>query len=175
MWFGNVSKTNQGSVMGPLHVMGCPCWAAAVWNKTKVMCFESLSLASHSSCRAELCGFGSLCTTWGPPLEQWFHFGHCTALDNAADYAESHVFCCLIFMIEVWNRLPAVSVFHYCAHLHPLQLQQYQYYSAGLLSTHDPYYEQQRHLLGPKKKKFKEEKKLKGKVTNLMFLNGSCD
>ncbi|NXC75251.1 INO80 ATPase, partial [Anhinga anhinga] len=43
-------------------------------------------------------------------------------------------------------------------------LQQYQYYSAGLLSTHDPYYEQQRHLLGPKKKKFKEEKKLKGKL-----------
>ncbi|KFP05937.1 DNA helicase INO80 [Calypte anna] len=44
------------------------------------------------------------------------------------------------------------------------ELQQYQYYSAGLLSTHDPYYEQQRHLLGPKKKKFKEEKKLKGKL-----------
>lgn len=44
-----------------------------------------------------------------------------------------------------------------------LQLQQYQYYSAGLLSSHDPYYEQQRHLVGPKKKKFKEEKKLKGK------------
>ncbi|OXB82271.1 UNVERIFIED_CONTAM: hypothetical protein H355_007968 [Colinus virginianus] len=50
------------------------------------------------------------------------------------------------------------------AHLHLLQLQQYQYYSAGLLSTYDPYYEQQRHLLGPKKKKFKEEKKLKGKL-----------
>ncbi|XP_059578971.1 chromatin-remodeling ATPase INO80 isoform X3 [Alligator mississippiensis] len=45
-----------------------------------------------------------------------------------------------------------------------LKLQQYQYYSAGLLSTHDPYYEQQRHLLGPKKKKFKEEKKLKAKL-----------
>lgn len=56
----------------------------------------------------------------------------------------------------------------------PLQLQQYQYYSAGLLSTYDPYYEQQRHLLGPKKKKFKEEKKIKGKVTNLMLLNGCC-
>ncbi|KAM9091991.1 chromatin-remodeling ATPase INO80 isoform 3-T3 [Megaptera novaeangliae] len=44
------------------------------------------------------------------------------------------------------------------------ELQQYQYYSAGLLSTYDPFYEQQRHLLGPKKKKFKEEKKLKAKL-----------
>nr|XP_020864893.1 DNA helicase INO80 isoform X2 [Phascolarctos cinereus] len=44
------------------------------------------------------------------------------------------------------------------------ELQQYQYYSAGLLSTYDPFYEQQRHVLGPKKKKFKEEKKLKAKL-----------
>lgn len=44
-----------------------------------------------------------------------------------------------------------------------LQLHQYQYYSTGLLSTHDPFYEQQRHLLGPKKKKIKDEKKFKGK------------
>ncbi|KAF7463987.1 Hypothetical predicted protein [Marmota monax] len=44
------------------------------------------------------------------------------------------------------------------------ELQQYQYYSAGLLSTYDPFYEQQRHLLGPKKKKFKEDKKLKAKL-----------
>ncbi|XP_015206337.2 chromatin-remodeling ATPase INO80 isoform X2 [Lepisosteus oculatus] len=44
------------------------------------------------------------------------------------------------------------------------ELQQYQYYSAGLLSTHDPFYEQQRHLLGPKKKKIKDEKKLKAKL-----------
>lgn len=43
------------------------------------------------------------------------------------------------------------------------QLHQYQYYSTGLLSTHDPFYEQQRHLLGPKKKKIKDEKKFKGK------------
>ncbi|XP_063803421.1 chromatin-remodeling ATPase INO80 [Pseudophryne corroboree] len=43
------------------------------------------------------------------------------------------------------------------------ELQQYQYYSAGLLSTHDPFYEQQRHLMGPKKKKIKEEKKFKAK------------
>lgn len=47
--------------------------------------------------------------------------------------------------------------------VHFLQLHQYQYYSAGLLSTHDPFYEQQRHLLGPKKKKIKDEKKFKGK------------
>ncbi|KAM3861231.1 chromatin-remodeling ATPase INO80 [Diretmus argenteus] len=44
------------------------------------------------------------------------------------------------------------------------ELHQYQYYSTGLLSTHDPYYEQQRHLLGPKKKKIKDEKKLKAKL-----------
>uniref|UniRef100_A0A3Q3GLH6 Chromatin-remodeling ATPase INO80 n=1 Tax=Labrus bergylta TaxID=56723 RepID=A0A3Q3GLH6_9LABR len=45
------------------------------------------------------------------------------------------------------------------------ELHQYQYYSTGLLSTHDSFYEQQRHLLGPKKKKIKDEKKFKGKVT----------
>ncbi|XP_018421548.1 PREDICTED: DNA helicase INO80 isoform X2 [Nanorana parkeri] len=44
------------------------------------------------------------------------------------------------------------------------ELQQYQYYSAGLLSTHDPFYEQQRHLIGPKKKKIKDEKKFKAKL-----------
>uniref|UniRef100_A0A3Q3K3B0 Chromatin-remodeling ATPase INO80 n=1 Tax=Monopterus albus TaxID=43700 RepID=A0A3Q3K3B0_MONAL len=44
------------------------------------------------------------------------------------------------------------------------ELHQYQYYSTGLLSTHDPFYEQQRHLLGPKKKKIKDEKKLKAKL-----------
>ncbi|XP_041715924.2 chromatin-remodeling ATPase INO80 [Coregonus clupeaformis] len=44
------------------------------------------------------------------------------------------------------------------------ELQQYQYYSTGLLSSQDPFYEQQRHLLGPKKKKIKEEKKFKGKL-----------
>ncbi|XP_053330483.1 chromatin-remodeling ATPase INO80 [Spea bombifrons] len=44
------------------------------------------------------------------------------------------------------------------------ELQQYQYYSAGLLSTHDPFYEQNRHFLGPKKKRIKEEKKFKAKL-----------
>lgn len=44
------------------------------------------------------------------------------------------------------------------------ELHQYQYYSTGLLSTHDPFYEQQRHLLGPKKKKIKDEKKFKSKL-----------
>ncbi|XP_056150426.1 chromatin-remodeling ATPase INO80 [Lampris incognitus] len=44
------------------------------------------------------------------------------------------------------------------------ELHQYQYYSTGLLSTHDPFYEQQRHLLGPKKKKLKDEKKFKAKL-----------
>lgn len=44
------------------------------------------------------------------------------------------------------------------------QLHQYKYYSTGLLSTHDPFYEQHRHLLGTKKKKIKDEKKLKGTI-----------
>uniref|UniRef100_A0A672J9Y6 Chromatin-remodeling ATPase INO80 n=1 Tax=Salarias fasciatus TaxID=181472 RepID=A0A672J9Y6_SALFA len=44
------------------------------------------------------------------------------------------------------------------------ELHQYQHYSTGLLSTHDPFYEQQRHLLGPKKKKIKDEKKFKAKL-----------
>uniref|UniRef100_A0A4W6EX31 Chromatin-remodeling ATPase INO80 n=1 Tax=Lates calcarifer TaxID=8187 RepID=A0A4W6EX31_LATCA len=44
------------------------------------------------------------------------------------------------------------------------ELHQYQYYSTGLLSNHDPFYEQQRHLLGPKKKKIKDEKKFKAKL-----------
>uniref|UniRef100_A0A3P8WZX8 Chromatin-remodeling ATPase INO80 n=1 Tax=Cynoglossus semilaevis TaxID=244447 RepID=A0A3P8WZX8_CYNSE len=44
------------------------------------------------------------------------------------------------------------------------ELHQYQYYSTGLLSTHDPFYEQQRQLLGPKKKKIKDEKKFKAKL-----------
>ncbi|KAL0963095.1 hypothetical protein UPYG_G00349630 [Umbra pygmaea] len=47
------------------------------------------------------------------------------------------------------------------------ELQQYQYYSTGLLSSHDPFYEQQCHLLGPKKKKIKEEKKFKGKLKKM--------
>ncbi|XP_034084375.1 LOW QUALITY PROTEIN: chromatin-remodeling ATPase INO80 [Gymnodraco acuticeps] len=44
------------------------------------------------------------------------------------------------------------------------ELHQYQYYSTGLLSTHDAFYEQQRHLLGPRKKKIKDEKKFKAKL-----------
>ncbi|KAM9294223.1 chromatin-remodeling ATPase INO80 [Gastrophryne carolinensis] len=47
------------------------------------------------------------------------------------------------------------------------ELQQYQFYSAGLLSTHDPYYEQQRHFIGPKKRKIKEEKKFKAKLKKI--------
>lgn len=76
----------------------------------------------------------------------------------------------VFFMFRIWACFGCLS------HLltFTLQLQQYQYYSAGLLSTYDPYYEQQRHLLGPKKKKFKEEKKIKGKLINLMLLNGCC-
>uniref|UniRef100_A0A673NI14 Chromatin-remodeling ATPase INO80 n=1 Tax=Sinocyclocheilus rhinocerous TaxID=307959 RepID=A0A673NI14_9TELE len=45
------------------------------------------------------------------------------------------------------------------------ELQHYQHYSTGLLSTHDPFYE--RHLLGLKKKKIKEEKKCKAKLKKM--------
>ncbi|RLW10449.1 hypothetical protein DV515_00002305 [Chloebia gouldiae] len=61
-------------------------------------------------------------------------------------------------------RLHKYKKLHQSKYSKDKELQQYQYYSAGLLSTYDPYYEQQRHLLGPKKKKFKEEKKIKGKL-----------
>uniref|UniRef100_A0A8D0L1P9 Chromatin-remodeling ATPase INO80 n=1 Tax=Sphenodon punctatus TaxID=8508 RepID=A0A8D0L1P9_SPHPU len=61
-------------------------------------------------------------------------------------------------------RLHKYKKLHQSKYSKDKELQQYQHYSAGLLSTHDPYYEQQRHLLGPKKKKFKEEKKLKAKM-----------
>uniref|UniRef100_A0A672Q5T3 Chromatin-remodeling ATPase INO80 n=1 Tax=Sinocyclocheilus grahami TaxID=75366 RepID=A0A672Q5T3_SINGR len=47
------------------------------------------------------------------------------------------------------------------------ELQHYQHYSTGLLATHDPFYEQQRHLLGLKKKKIKEEKKCKAKLKKM--------
>ncbi|XP_029454455.1 chromatin-remodeling ATPase INO80 isoform X1 [Rhinatrema bivittatum] len=57
-------------------------------------------------------------------------------------------------------RLHKYKKLHQSKYIKDKELQQYQYYSAGLLSTHDPFYEQQRHLLGPKKK----EKKLKAKL-----------
>ncbi len=67
----------------------------------------------------------------------------------------------------VWDSCPRINSFMetvgnvcLCS-----QLQHYQHYSTGLLSTHDPFYEQQRHLLGLKKKKIKEEKKCKSKPT----------
>lgn len=68
---------------------------------------------------------------------------------------KSRIVWCVFFVTSSLN----FSIF--CIFL--LQLHQYQYYSTGLLSTHDPFYEQQRHLLGPKKKKIKDEKKFKGK------------
>ncbi|XP_026520374.1 chromatin-remodeling ATPase INO80 [Notechis scutatus] len=61
-------------------------------------------------------------------------------------------------------RLHKYKKLHQSKYSKDKELQQYQYYSAGLLSTYDPYYEQQRHLVGPKKKKLKEEKKLKAKL-----------
>ncbi|XP_038597218.1 chromatin-remodeling ATPase INO80 isoform X2 [Tachyglossus aculeatus] len=61
-------------------------------------------------------------------------------------------------------RLHKYRKLHQSKYSKDKELQQYHYYSAGLLSTHDPFYEQQRHPLGPKKKKFKEDKKLKTKL-----------
>ena len=45
-----------------------------------------------------------------------------------------------------------------------MQLHQYQYYSSGLLSTHDKYHEHQKSIIGPKKKLAKEQKKLEKKL-----------
>ncbi|KAM8921699.1 chromatin-remodeling ATPase INO80 [Pelodytes ibericus] len=61
-------------------------------------------------------------------------------------------------------RLHKYKKMHQSKYHKDKELQQYQYYSAGLLSTHDPFYEQQRHFLGPKKKRIKEEKKFKAKL-----------
>ncbi|XP_063295908.1 chromatin-remodeling ATPase INO80 [Pelobates fuscus] len=61
-------------------------------------------------------------------------------------------------------RLHKYKKLHQSKYHKDKELQQYQYYSAGLLSTHDPFYEQQRHFLGPKKKRIKEEKKFKAKL-----------
>uniref|UniRef100_A0A8C9VV69 Chromatin-remodeling ATPase INO80 n=1 Tax=Scleropages formosus TaxID=113540 RepID=A0A8C9VV69_SCLFO len=61
-------------------------------------------------------------------------------------------------------RLHKFTRQHQCRFHTDRELQQYQYYSTGLLSTHDPFYDQQRHLLGQKKKKIKEDKKLKAKL-----------
>ncbi|KAE8587696.1 hypothetical protein XENTR_v10022071 [Xenopus tropicalis] len=61
-------------------------------------------------------------------------------------------------------RIHKYKKLHQSKYLKDKELHQYQYYSAGLLSTHDPFYEQQRHFLGPRKKKIKEEKKFKAKL-----------
>ncbi|XP_040267782.1 chromatin-remodeling ATPase INO80 [Bufo bufo] len=46
------------------------------------------------------------------------------------------------------------------------ELQQYHFYSAGLLSTYDQFHEQ-RHLNGPRKRKIKDEKKFRAKLKKL--------
>jgi len=45
-----------------------------------------------------------------------------------------------------------------------LQMQQYQYYSVGLLSNYDKFYEHQKMVVGPKKKLSKEQRKLEKKL-----------
>jgi DNA helicase INO80 len=45
-----------------------------------------------------------------------------------------------------------------------LQLHQYQYYSTGLLSNYDHFPEQQKAILGPKKKISKDQKKMERKI-----------
>ena len=49
------------------------------------------------------------------------------------------------------------------------QLQQYQYYSVGLLSNYDKFYEHQKAIVGPKKKAAKEQKRLEKKL-----MKGHC-
>ncbi|PIO06740.1 hypothetical protein AB205_0049310 [Aquarana catesbeiana] len=67
---------------------------------------------------------------------------------------------------ELYNmlRIHKYTKLHQNKYHKDKELQGYQYYSAGLLSTHDPFYEQQRHLIGPRKKKIKDEKKFKAKL-----------
>lgn len=56
-------------------------------------------------------------------------------------------------------------IFTFCC----LQLQQYQYYSAGLLSNYDKFLDHQRTIVGPKKaKKTSSSSKIKGET--LLFL-----
>lgn len=143
------------------------CWAAPVWKRQSRMFWKC-----NLHCTSYL-------TRWArfpvPNLEPTPGSSGFT-LDSLIVDNKRKIWRSSCFLISslcsgselVWglSLLPAHS---------PLQLQQYQYYSAGLLSTYDPYYEQQRHLLGPKKKKFKEEKKIKGKVTNFILLNGCWD
>ena len=59
-------------------------------------------------------------------------------------------------LCEVWKFSLVVSYF--------IKLHQYQYYSSGLLSTHDKYHEHQKSIIGPKKKLAKEQKKLEKKL-----------
>jgi len=55
------------------------------------------------------------------------------------------------------------------------QLHQYQYYSVGLLSSYDHFPDQQKAVLGPRKKinkdKMKMEKKIKGKPLIVVISN----
>ncbi len=43
-------------------------------------------------------------------------------------------------------------------------MSQYQYYSVGLLSNYDRFYDHQRMVVGPKKKTFKEHKRQERKM-----------
>ncbi|KAG8449686.1 hypothetical protein GDO86_016362 [Hymenochirus boettgeri] len=77
---------------------------------------------------------------------------------------EDEEFCLSKEELHDMLRLHKYKKLHQSKYYKDKEMHQYQYYSAGLLSTHDPFYEQQRHLLGPKKKKIKEEKKFKAKL-----------
>lgn len=46
-------------------------------------------------------------------------------------------------------------------------MQQYQYYSVGMLSNYDKFYEHQKMIVGPRKKITKEQKKLEKKMKGL--------
>ncbi len=58
----------------------------------------------------------------------------------------------------------------YCDKLF-LQLSQYQYYSVGLLSNYDKFYEHQKVILGPKKKLAREQKKLEKKMKGIWTID----
>ena len=78
--------------------------------------------------------------------------------------------CLTAAAVSVLQRgtvLDALRSYNTC--LYTPQMQQYQYYSVGLLSNYDKFYEHQKMVVGPKKKLSKEQRKLEKKL-----MKGAC-
>ncbi|KAL2081838.1 hypothetical protein ACEWY4_021656 [Coilia grayii] len=81
--------------------------------------------------------------------------------DSESDLSDSDLSLSHEEQLQDMLRLHRLTKLHQSKFHTDRELQHYQYYSTGLLSSHDLFYEQQRQLYGPKKKKLKEEKKSK--------------